>query len=271
MLLVGAAPLAAQPNRTTEAPGPPITVDLATATKWLADFRNSRLQGDFCVRFQIEHLPLQGGQTLYEGIAWGTWNEQGPLTRFELWKSGSSEKSEWLIQNGVSPKVWTLASGTKSTMAVPATEWTKPLLPGLVYTPFDLLVPFVYWPEFKYLGSERRQMGGVDVYQMQPPAGAGGQPVKIYLNREFNYLADYDQLDAAGKTTREFELGGVRKVQDQYLPSEIDLSDRIKRDHDSFTITAAALGLKRLDAAIFNPANLTEPAAIPPPSAWTGM
>jgi hypothetical protein len=273
---LAAPPAPAQHGSMGQMPTPS-PLDTAAGAKHLADFRASRLAGDFCIRFQLVHLPRRGEETRYEGRAWGTWNEQGPRTRFELWPATASADGAaapagawtWLVQNGPNPQVWVVAPGAATARAVPPAEWSKPLFPGLVYAPFDLLMPFIYWPDDEYDGPARVAGRAADLYLMRPPAAAGpvASPVRIALDREFSALLRAEQLDAAGQPARRFEVLSLQKFQGQWMVKTLDLLDWARHDTDRFTIAAAALRLQ-LDPEVFDSARLAAPAPLPAAAAW---
>jgi len=264
-------------------PGLPAGIDPAEGAARLAAFRQSRLQGDFCLRFQLVHIPRRGDETTYDGMAWGTWDAQGPLTRFQLRPAAANESEppdpekrdantwEWLVQNGPEPKIWVLAPGAKAARELPPESWHEPLFPGLVYTPFDLLMPFMFWPKFEYDGPER--VGGrvADAYVMLPPDSPTttppAEPVRVALNREFNALVRAEQLDAARQPARELDVLSFENVEGQWLPKAFDLLNVTGRDKDRFAVTAAALNLPPAPAR-FDPGQLAGPATLPPGASW---
>jgi len=271
-------PAVAQPARELP-PGLPAGIDPAEGAKRLEAFRQARLQGDFCLRFQLVHIPRRGDETTYDGVAWGTWNAQGPLTRFQLRLAAANagdapdpEKRdagtwEWLVQNGADPKIWVLAPGARAASELPPGSWHEPLFPGLVYTPFDLLMPFIFWAKFEYDGPAR--VGGrvADAYLMLPPDGTATGPVRVALNREFNALVRAEQLDAARQPARELDVLSFQNVQGQWLPKSLDLLNVTGRDKDRFAVTTAALNLQ-LAPALFDPEQLAVAAKLPPAAAW---
>ncbi len=264
-------------------PGLPGPMDPAEGAARLTAFRQARLQGDFCLRFQLVHIPRRGDETVYDGVAWGTWNTQGPLTRFQLRPTGANAAEppdpdkrdantwEWLVQNGPAPKIWVLAPGAKAARELPPESWHDPLFPGLVYTSFDLLMPFIFWPKYEYDGPAH--VGGrvADSYVMLPPDATPTTQkpgaVRVALNREFNALVRAEQLDAARQPARELDVLSFESVQGQWLPKSLDLLEVTGRNKDRFAITTAALNL-RLEAALFDPLQLAVPMKLPPSAAW---
>jgi hypothetical protein len=282
LLFLGSSLAHAQPRHSDDIVTPtPVALSPTDAAQELTDFRHSRLDGDFCLVFELRHRPRKGDDTLYTGVAWGTWNDQGPLTRFRVIErpaSGGSGQStpavwEWLVKNGTTPHVWVFSPGALAAREVPASEWRTPLFPGTVYTPFDLLMPFLYWSDFTYVGPARILGRGVDTFSLKPPAvepTPGIASVRVSLDRELKALVRTEQLDAKGALVRQFDLGSFAKVQGQWMIQSLELLDAASHDYDRFEVKSAALKQK-LDPVIFDPAHLGEKPALPPQSAWANL
>jgi len=283
-LLLGSSLARAQPLHSEEVANPaPVPLSSADADQELFKFRHGRLDGDFCLAFELLHRPRRGDDTAYIGAAWGTWNDQGPITRFRVIQKSTASTSgppaatpviwEWLVQNGATPHIWALTPGTTTAREVPATEWRTPLFPGTVYTPFDLLMPFLYWADSTYAGTDRPNGRGVDMFVLKPPASAPVPSigsVRISMDREFLNLVRTEQFDPKGKLVRKFDLQSFAKVQEQWMIQTCQLLDVTTGDYDRFDVKSAAMKQK-LDAVIFDPAHLGEKAALPPQSAWANL
>jgi len=275
----------AQPRHSDEIVTPtPVALSATDAATELADFRHGRLDGDFCLAFELTHLPRRGDETDYTGVAWGTWNDQGPITRFRIKEKAAATANagqpaatpvtwEWLVQNGPAPRIWVFAPGTMAAREVPPSEWRTPVFPGAVYTPFDLLMPFLYWTDATYSGAGRVSDRGVDIFTLKSPVAeqtAGIANVRVSLDRELKALVRTEQLDPKGMVVRQFDLGSFTKVQGQWMIESCRLTDLTTHDYDEFNVKAAALKLK-LDAVIFDPAKLATKAELPSESAWANL
>ena len=53
-------------------------IDYEEGRTRLESFRAQRLDGDYCFRFQLEHMPRRAKTIRYRGTLWGTWNDLGP-------------------------------------------------------------------------------------------------------------------------------------------------------------------------------------------------
>jgi hypothetical protein len=294
-LWLAALSAAAQPGREPGLPGAS-TLSPEEGLAHLEDFRHARLKGDFCIRFDLIHYPRGKEETHFDGIAWGTWTDAGPLTRFQIRPADpkatippdpvkrDANTWEWLVQNGPKPHVWVLAPGATSAREIPPAEWRQPLFPGTVYSPFDLLLPFVYWDKFEYEGPKYLHGRVTDYFVMLPPAGGatatptdkastpatGNVPVRIALDRTYKVLIRADQLDAQRKPLREFQVLGLTPIKDEWTFTQLDLLDTAGRDHDRFDIMEMATGL-HLDSALFTPARLATPVPLPANAIWTRL
>ena len=80
-------PSACLAQRTSsDGPRPSIMekIDQAEGAKRMASFRAQRLEGDFCFKFQLEQKPRWGKTVRYHGVMYGSWNERGPVSRFQF-------------------------------------------------------------------------------------------------------------------------------------------------------------------------------------------
>ncbi|HKK17898.1 MAG TPA: hypothetical protein VJ952_04380, partial [Opitutales bacterium] len=132
-------------------------IDQEEGARRLEAFRQQRLEGDYVFEFQLEHKPRRARTVRYNGIMWGSWNDQGAVTRFKIFSPDSRESEpaglvELITQNGPEPKAWIRDHASKDFKRVEGEALFEPILPGLVYSVFDLQMPFVYWDNFVYEG-----------------------------------------------------------------------------------------------------------------------
>ncbi len=237
---------------------------------FLENFRAQRLQGDFCFKFLLEHLPRRGRTVRYEGTLWGSWNENGPVTRFSIDPISTREElhtlplMEWITQNGRNSKVWSRVGGKASFVALKETALMQPLFEGVLYRPFDLLMPFIYWDQYKYEGPKAIRTRLVHQFLMQPPAGLNlsqVHAVRMGLDSQYQALMRIEILDTKKKVATRFEVESFKKVQAQYIVKGITLGETERGERTRFRVIAAAVGLQ-LPESVFDPENLTAPPLI---------
>ena len=214
-------------------------------------FRNQRLQGDFVFRFDLEHAPYRGETQHYAGILMGTWNLLGPRNRVDLSFNETSDRSEvcLLIQGGWQPEVWRFDPSQSSAIRVDADVWLTPLLEGFIYTPFDILMPFIFWQDFEYEGSERVRSRPAHLFRMYPPAAFKAehpeiQCVRLSLDARYNALLSAEVLDNEEQIVRQFRVVSFEEVNDQYIVKTLDLVDQPTRAKTRIRITQAAVGMQ---------------------------
>lgn len=247
------------------------TLDQEEGTRRLEAFRQQRLQGDYVFEFQLEHKPRRARTVRYDGIMWGSWNEQGAITRFKIFtgavaEDGSSACVELIIQNGLEPSAWLRRDATSAFAPVQGDALFEPLLPQLLYSVFDLQMPFVYWPEFIYEGPAL--VGASRVAQrflMLPPEGShsaqrGIKGVRVGLDDTYNALWRIEVIDNDESVRSRFAVESFKKVQEQYIVKRITLTGYPEKDRTTFHVVNASVGLN-LDDELFelSSRSLTEP------------
>jgi hypothetical protein len=193
---------------------------------------------------------------------WGSWNEIGPVSRFEI-NSGSkksgggrSDVVELIVQNGAQPHAWIRKDGEQYFEPIVGDAVFAPIIEGVVYAPFDLQMPFIYWSDFEYEGPGRVNSRIAQQFRMLPPAGSveaqrGVSAVRIALDDTYNALLRIEVLDAADEELSRFTVESFKKVQEQYIVKEVTLKDYQAKERTRFKVKSASVGLI-LDPAIFD-------------------
>lgn len=244
-------------------------IDVEEGAQRLEAFRRQRLEGDFCFEFELEHKPRRARTVRYQGTMWGSWNDLGPITRFRVEPAGKSlvapmeapQVVELIIQNGVSPQVWLRRSESESFQLVQRQALFEPILPDLLYSPFDLQMPFVYWEQFTYEGPTL--VGATRVAQqflMHPPEGSasaarGISGVRVGLDDTYNALWRIEVMDTGEEVVSRFAVESFQKVQEQYIVKRITLTEYPSKDRTTFDVESASVGIS-LDRELFSPLSM---------------
>jgi hypothetical protein len=226
-------------------------------------FREMRLSNT-CLRFTITHMPRKGDkEVVHKGVVWTTFYGDGPIFRMELAPANSGKPLRLILKGGPSPALW-LNDGKGQ----PAISSNKALLPGLIFTPFELQTPFVYWKDTKYETTQSFRGRPVLAFRINPPGHfKTSHPdvgfVRIKLDRQFGVIMQTVVYNAAEKEVRKYEAETFTEVKGIYIPEELRVFDLATRDKDVFRVNQAAVQLKH-DLGIFSPDSLDKPAKQPP-------
>lgn len=264
LAVLSPAPLGAQASRPGapggRGPAPARPVNEEQGRQIIERFRAQRLSGDFFFHFELVQIPRRGQEIRFEGSMWGTWTPEGPLTRVAVWGRGRQAQTlrQFIILSGRTPRAWlTMADG--QVRELDQAQMIEPLLPQLLYTPFDLAMPFVYW-DATYIGPDRVRGRRAQVFLMQAPESVRSvRPdwdlVQVALDDEFDALLRAQIVDAGRAVQRSFSIRSFKEVNGQYIIKGVDLVDEASRDRTRFEVLAAAVGL-RLPPELFQPASL---------------
>lgn len=242
----------------------PDQLDPEKGIEVLERLRSTGPAGDVIFRFQLLHQPYRGDEVRHEGLLAGTWRSGFPQNRIEIPATAAHEAVRLLQWNSPSPQFWR-AEFTRGGDAQPrllsGEELLEPLLPEVTFSPFELQMPFIYWNDYVYEGSERVKGRPAHFFLLYPPsddpAYAHLGAVRAVIDADFNVILRAEILDPEGQALKTIKVQSFKKVDEQWIVKRIDLVDEVTRDRTRFEVTAAAVGLA-LDASWFEPASLSE-------------
>ncbi len=229
----------------------------------LEKFRSYQWSSDFSFLIEMKHMPRRGRETVYDGQMWGTVDKQGTLQRYHLStidKEKVGRKNvNLIIKNGINPYVYS-HDDNEAYHKLTDKELFEPLFACLIYTPFDLQLPFIYWNDYVYGGYERIKGRLVYTYIFYPPDSLKKEnpalgSIRLSLDVRFNAPVKIEIFDDKESLTKTFKIINFKKIGKEWIPKSIDLLDERSRDKTRFTIVAVAFNIK-LPHQIFSPQTL---------------
>jgi hypothetical protein len=234
----------------------------------LQQFREQGIRGDYYLEFELRVMPRRGDERVLRGALWGSRTAAGPITRVSI-RPGAVGAPELrlLVQGGPAPALWRWHGETGAAAERLGVGDLFTPVAGTDLTPFDLQMPFLYWPDFVYEGLARVAGRPAHQFLLYPPADVTAQHpeltgVRVYLDTQYVALVEAELIGAGGKALKAVNLLDLKKVGDQWLVKSVDLRDETTREKTRFTVTAAALN-QHFAPAVFTAAGLSEPAPVP--------
>lgn len=238
----------------------PKAPDATEASRLIEQAREADLPGEYYFEFDLIALPKRGEEKTYRGRFWASRNTDGRIKRVEL-TGADGKPTRFILQSGVRPAVWRWADGKTTTLA--GDELLQPLLPAVELTAFDLLMPFLYWPNVRLKGTTAIRGRDAHVFEFTPPVSF--DPVKaqiagarIYLDVVLgNAIVQTELVDKSGRMLKRFSPLSLKTVGKQTVPKAVDYRNDLSGDKARLQFTAVALDLE-LGPALFAPAALEE-------------
>jgi len=245
----------------------------------LRELRSVEIEGDYHLRFELRVLPRRGRARVFNGELWGSRNAAGPVSRVVLYgeteaatraqaaaagNAGASVRRPLrtlLIQNGAEPRVWVYEAGMAAAEPLPERDWHAPLLAGAEISAFDLLMPYLYWEDFDFEGSDKVLGRAADRFLLRSPRRAetaeaaeekasGSVSVRAYFDQQFHALLQSKLIGPDGAVTKTLTVRDLQKISGQWMLKSVDLRNERTRDKTRFEVREAELGLD-LDPRIF--------------------
>ena len=263
-VLVWLLPAQARPQSRLQ--GSPVVaeIDRTEAAARLVELRASRPASDLVMVFRLED---RGGAQRTLGLSRIGVFADAVVNRMTLVTGGSSVEAgvlplrvatDWLLVNGPVPAVWTGTPGVPME-PVPPQRWLEPMDAGLTHTPFDILLPFLFWEDFTVRGVDQVKGRTAYLIELRPPeelvaplAAAGIGSVRIALDREFNapLLAEY--IDQDSTVVRTVRVVSLKKTDDIWVVRTTDVVDEERETRSRFRILGGG-AVDIVPAAVLDP------------------
>ena len=243
--------------------------DQAEGRKILEEFRQQGIAGDYYLEFTLEVIPRHGAEHRLTGRLWGARTAAGPISRVSVRAEAGPEAPEvrLLVRSGASPALWTWRDQPGGAVQPAGVGELFAGVADTNLTPFDLQMPFLFWPDFVYEGLTRMRGRPAHQFLLYPPAGLAAQHpgltgVRVYLDTQYTALVEADLIGEGGRDLRSLSLLDLKKVGGQWIVKAIDVRDETTRDKTRLVVTAAALN-QNFAPALFDPTGLAVAAPAP--------
>jgi hypothetical protein len=241
-----------------EAASPPLP-DKTDAAAIIARLREARAAGlsPSYVEFDLRELPRQGEERVIPGHLWLGAVSGEPTARVALRAPHATVR--FLIRGGAHPEVWrwTAESG------VQASDLLAPLVPGSTVTPFDLEMPYLFWPDPRVLSLNHilgRLTNGF-VFSA-PPDFLAVHPdlpiVRAYLDASYNVPLKVQWIGRDQQVRKTTALVSLKRVGGQWIASALDVRDELTHDKTRLAVTAASFA-PELEPRLLQPEHLADP------------
>ena len=228
------------------------------------DLNSTDFHSGYAFRFRMRHMPRRGEEFSRSGTIYGLALGHG-LSRIDLEPINSVSK-KYLFSNGPKPKVWLSTSINSEIVLLEDQKLFDPFFTGMNQSPFDLLMPFVFW-EAKYIKSGRVAGRSSHLYSFIPPQwvkeyNTQMKEIVMALDRSYEAPLRIETFSRSSVPSRTFVLNSMKKVDKHWIVKSLDCKNRDDRSNTRFEVTAAALNLD-LDFSLLSPGGLATNPVVP--------
>ena len=221
-----------------------------------SDLNKTTFHEAYSFLFRFRHMPRRGPDFFCTGSLSGPFLGNG-CSRLELDSSPHLEvESTYLFINQSNPEVWKKKPNLTQPIKLSAEELFFPIVPGMNQSPFDLLMPFVFW-EAKYHNSGRVAGRPSHVFHFPCPSWVRHlKPEWSYLTMALDHAYQAPlRVETFGNgylPDKTFVLRSFKRIKSTWIVKAIDFKDRLSGSTTRFEITSAALDLD-LEPSLFSP------------------
>lgn len=209
--------------------------------------RNFYHQG-YSFQFKLRHMPRRGAEKETFGEITGPALGSG-IFRVQLGRNleAEIEESTLLLRNPQKPEAWIITRESKKPRRLSTNELFSPLVDGMNQSPFDLLMPFVFWPEI-YRKSGKVAGRPAHLFEFNIPAWVNEarpnwQTIILALDDIYEAPLRIETFEKGISPIRTITLKSFKKVEGQWIVKSLDCQDNRERSNTRLQILSAATGL----------------------------
>jgi hypothetical protein len=218
-------------------------IDLEEGRQRLSSFRRMWVVGDYSLKYSLQYIPRRGKRKEIKGTFWGSNAQDGPVSLIQI---HGDPGTQLYLKNGPFASVSKSQAGSYEWQEIDVSQWFTPVDEAVTLTPFDLMMPFIYWPDWTYVGVTKTQSRVAHAFLMAAPDSLKGNPlglhgVVVFLDESFNAPLKADYISADDVVLKSLRLINFKKVDDEWLPKTMDFLDDKTRDKTRLSIKEAAM------------------------------
>lgn len=230
------------------------------------DLNQTFYHQSYALRFRLRHMPRRGEESVYTGILSGLALGHGTMRIDMDMSNGQSEDGAILLRSPGSPEAWRYSKEHGESLKLESEKLLDPLVEGVNQSPFELLMPFVFW-DATYVESGKVAGRPAHIYRFSSPRWVQeAQPswVRITLALDDTYEAPLRIETFSNRSIphKTFLLNSLKKIESTWIVKTFDCKNRANSSNTRFEVLAAALQLD-LDPVLFSPEGLGRELTVP--------
>jgi hypothetical protein len=227
-------------------------INLEEGQQRLTSFRQMWVEGDFSLKYTLQYIPHRGQRQEVRGTLWGSNVADGPVSQIRI---HSEPEVELFLKNGPYASVLKKTQSSGDWEKVTNRGWFDPVVKEATITAFDLMMPFIYWNDWKYEGVTKVRGRTAHAFLMLAPKSLEGNPLRlhgvvVFLDESFNALLKADYVSQDDGVLKSFRLLDLKKVDGVWLPKTVDFLNEDSQDKTRLIIKEAAMNRNFSDLPI---------------------
>lgn len=152
------------------------------------------------------------------------WGAVPPTARYTISESKGAVLETVIARGGDAPEL-VRAVGPQSEPAQPP-EWND-RIQGSDVAWLDVTLGFLWWKSPRWVGEATVKGYHCDIVELVPPTPVPNcAKVRVWIDRELKLLVQAEEVDPAGRVTRQMWVRAVKKIRDRWMVRDLEVQTR---------------------------------------------
>ena len=220
---------------------------------------DSLFLNDFGVAISFVHRPFSSNiQVSYKGFMFGTQNDSGIYKRLVLIDDQQRLLADFIFHKGDVTAAWKYNPDSGQFDSLSLLQLQKPIVGEIVFRPIDLLMPYMQWGEYDYVGPD---IIGINtlvqkfhfINSEDETMNMGfGDSVELLIDSKFKAIRRIGYLSEE-QLEKELSAAGFKKIRGVWFVSRLVFKDLIKSESSILRILDRLENFENKSDGFFDP------------------
>lgn len=215
------------------------------ADRFLAEAVSRFIVQEIGLKFEFIHKEPNASQAhKRSGIAgylYGEMHEGSQRKRIILTDESNELIADYIFHQGHDSSVWKRNNSSDEFIAVESADFNKPLVGTILFSPADILMPYLEWDDFDYLGPSAMGIrGAAQVYSLFPrhgsdPEGEFIDSILVAIDSDYKGIRKIKYLKGS-RVVKELMISGLKKIKGEWVVSRMIIKDPKSKISTTFKV-----------------------------------
>lgn len=215
------------------------------AGRLLAEAVRGFVDQEIGLKFEFIHKELNSNQThersRITGYLYGKIHQGSQLKRIILTDASRELVADYIFRQGHDSSVWKRSNLFDAFVPVESVDFNKPLFDKILFSPADILMPYLEWDDSNYLGPSTMGIrGSVQEYSLFPSQGIdlGSEfidSILVAIDSDYKGIRKIKYLKGS-RVVKELTISGLKKIEGEWVVSRMIIKEPLSKISTIFKV-----------------------------------